>query len=221
MVEEHPEDADILYRKSAFAIQMEKFEEGWKYYEYRNSKLVDFFKETKEWNGEKIDNHSIVVFNEQGLGDSIQFSKYLIPLTKIANKVSFVVQDNISNLLKKDINNLSIETIETSKDKKYDFKIALGSLIKFFYKEKFKTNENLIQSDKDKDTKWKSKISNSKLNVGLAWSGSFNGPNEPYRSIPLNSLKKILSLNANFYCLQNEIWDRDFDYFKSSNLTGK
>ena len=76
------------------------FDDGWKYYEYRNSKLVDFFKETKEWNGEKIDNHSIVVFNEQGLGDSIQFSKYIIPLTKIANKVSFVVQDNIQNLLR-------------------------------------------------------------------------------------------------------------------------
>ena len=194
------------------------FDDGWKYYEYRNSKLVNFFKETKEWNGEKIDNHSIVVFNEQGLGDSIQFSKYLIPLTKIANKVSFVVQDNISNLFRKDIKNLSIETIETSKDKKYDFKIALGSLIKFFYKEKLKTNENLIQSDKNKDAKWKNKISNSKLNIGLAWSGSFNGPNEPYRSVPLKSLEKILSLNANFYCLQNEIWDRDFDYFKSSNL---
>tara|TARA_B100000579_G_scaffold231100_1_gene189355 strand:+ start:317 stop:2029 length:1713 start_codon:yes stop_codon:yes gene_type:complete len=194
------------------------FDDGWKYYEYRNSKLVDFFKETKEWDGEKIDNNSIVVFNEQGLGDSIQFSKYLIPLTKIAKKVTFIVQSNIQNLFKKQIENLSIETIETIKDEKYDFKIALGSLIKFFYKEKFKTNENLIQSDKDKDTKWKNKVSGSKLNVGLAWSGSFNGPNEPYRSIPLNSLKKILSLNANFYCLQNEIWDRDFDYFKSSNL---
>ena len=44
------------------------------------------------------------------------------------------------------------------------------------------------------------------------------GPNEPYRSIPLNCFKKILSLNANFYSLQNEIWDRDLNYFKSSNL---
>ena len=36
--------------------------------------------------------------------------------TKIANKVSFVVQANISSLYKKNIKNLSIETIETSKD---------------------------------------------------------------------------------------------------------
>ena len=50
------------------------------------------------------------------------------------------------------------------------------------------------------------------------WSGSFLGPNEPYRSIPLNNFRKILSLNANFYALQNEVWERDLEYFKSSNL---
>ena len=49
--------------------------------------------------GEKIVNKHIVVIYEQGLGDSIQFSKYLIPLTKIAEEVTFIVQDNIRNLL--------------------------------------------------------------------------------------------------------------------------
>ena len=52
------------------------FEDGWKYYEYRGSKLNSRFSAEKEWNGEKLDNKSIVVFSEQGLGDSIQFSKY-------------------------------------------------------------------------------------------------------------------------------------------------
>ena len=53
------------------------------------------------------------------------------------------------------------------------------------------------------------KTISSRLNVGIVWSGSFNGTNEPYRSIPLSNLHKILSLNANFYCLQSEIWQRD------------
>ena len=194
------------------------FDEGWKYYEYRNSKRVDFFKDIPEWSGEKIDKKNIVVFNEQGLGDSIQFSKYLIPLIKIAGKVTFVVQENIKNLFKEDLENLSIETVKSSKKKKYDFKIALGSLIKFFYKEKIDFKDILIQSNKELDLKWKNQISNSKLNIGLAWSGSFNGPNEPYRSIALEVFKRIFMLDANFYCLQNEIWDRDLKYFKSLKL---
>ena len=62
------------------------FDEGFKYYEFRKSKLTNFFKEINEWDGSNIKDKSIVVYNEQGLGDSIQFSKYLIPLSKISKK---------------------------------------------------------------------------------------------------------------------------------------
>ena len=94
------------------------------------------------------------------------------------------------NLFKQDVENLSIETFETIRNNEYDFKIALGSLIKFFYANKIEYKDTLIQSDINLDIKWKSQISNSRLNIGLAWSGSFNGPNEPYRSVPLVSLEK-------------------------------
>ena len=99
--------------------------------------------------------------------------------------------------------------------KKYDFKIPLGSLLKFFYKDINKYNESLIYIDSIKSKNYKKEINNSKMNIGLIWSGSFYGPKEPYRSIPLSKINNILSLNANFYCLQNEIWDRDLKYFKS------
>ena len=194
------------------------FEDGWRYYEHRNSKITDFFKDTQEWTGEKIDNKSIIVFNEQGIGDSIQFSKYIIPLTKISKNVTFAVQTNIQNLFRNDVPNLTIGTIKDCKNKKFDFKIPLGSLIKFFFKENLNKNENLLQTNKDRDLKWREKINKDKLNVGIVWSGSYNGANEPYRSVPLKSLKKIFSLNANFYCLQNEIWDRDKDDFRSLNI---
>ena len=214
-IKENPELYNYLGLRSLYEGN---FDEGWKYYEYRNSKKVDFFKDIQEWTGENINKKSIVVFNEQGLGDSIQFSKYLIPLTKIAGKVTFVVQENIKNLFREDVNNLSIKTINTIRNNKYDFKIALGSLIKFFYREKIDFKDILIQSNNELDLKWKNQISNSKLNIGLAWSGSFNGPNEPYRSIPLEVFKRIFKIDANFYCLQNEIWNRDLNYFKSLKL---
>ena len=195
------------------------FKDGWSFYEHRNSKKIDFFKETKEWSGETIKNKNIVVFTEQGLGDAIQFSKYIIPLCKIAKKVTFVTKDSIKSLFQDKLENLNIETIESCKNEKFDFKVALGSLIKFFFEKKFIKNENLIISNKDLDLKWKNKIPQDKLNIGISWSGSFNGPNEPYRSIPLQELKKLFSLDVNFYCLQSEIWDRDLHYFKSLNLT--
>lgn len=193
------------------------FEEGWKYYEFRKSKLTNLFKNINEWDGGKINDRSIVVYNEQGLGDSIQFSKYLFPLSKISKEVTFVVQKSIKNLFKR-LNNINIETYETCKDKKFDYKISIGSLIKFFYKEKIDQSVNLICLDETKKIDIENQIDFSKKNIGLVWSGSFLGPNEPYRSIPLNYFEKILSLNANFYTLQNEIWERDLKYFNSIKL---
>ena len=193
------------------------FDEGWKYYEYRKSKLTHCFQEINEWNGNNIIDKSIVVYNEQGLGDSIQFSKYLVPLSKVAKHVTFVVQDNIKNLFKNS-KRINIENYQTCKNQKFDFKISLGSLIKYFYKDKIDLEDRLIELNKTQKLDIENKIDISKKNIGIVWSGSFLGPNEPYRSIPLDSFKEILNLNANFYALQNEVWERDKSEFRSSNL---
>ena len=191
------------------------FEIGWKYYEHRNTKLKNILNDRPEWKGENIHQKSIVVYNEQGLGDSIQFSKFIIPLLKLTKNVTFLVQKNIIDIFKKDIPNLKIVSKEDFHDKEFDFKISLGSLIKFFYKEKI--NENFLINNNLFDLPFV--LNKDKLNVGIAWSGSFNGPNEPYRSIPLEALNKIFSLDINFYCLQKEIWERDLVQFKKTKIT--
>ena len=191
------------------------FEIGWKYYEHRNTKLKNIFNTIAEWNGEDIRQKSIIVYNEQGLGDSIQFSKFIIPLLKLTNNVTFLVQKNIIDIFKKDIPNLKVVSKENFHDNKFDFKISLGSLLKFFYKEKI--DESLLTNNSLFDLPFI--LNKDKLNVGIAWSGSFNGPNEPYRSIPLKALNKIFSLDINFFCLQKEIWERDLIQFEKTNIT--
>jgi len=52
----------------------------------------------------------------------------------------------------------------------------------------------------------------------LVWTGSFLGPNQPFRSIQLKNLVKILNLDINFYCLQNEIWESDKEYFNNNKI---
>ena len=194
------------------------FELGWKYYEYRPSKIKNFFPDIKEWKGEDLKSEVIAVYNEQGLGDTIQFSRFIFPLLKISKKVILVVPKKIQNLFKIDFKNLDIENNETIKNRKFDYKISLGSLLKYFYKNPIGNDESLIKLEKNSLEKWKKEINKTKFNVGIAWSGSFNGPNEPFRSIPLKSLEKIFSLNINFYNLQSEIWERDLDFFKSSDI---
>jgi len=194
------------------------FDDGWKYYEYRSSNKIDFFKSTPVWDGQDIKNNNIIVYNDQGIGDAIQFSKYLLQLLKISKSISFVVSENIIKLFKNNIKNLDIGTKNSIINKSYDYKISLGSLIKHFYKDNLDHDKNLIKINDEKFNYWNVKINKNKLNVGLAWSGSLYGPNQPYSSIPLNTLSRVINLNANFYCLQNFIWPRDQDFFKTSKI---
>ena len=194
------------------------FDDGWKYYEYRGSKTRDYFKNLPEWNGKNIKDKDIIVYNEQGIGDAIQFSKYLLQLLKTSKSVSFTVSENTIKLFKNNIKNLNIETKNSIIDKSYDYKISLGSLIKYFYKDNLNNDENIIKLNEEKYNYWKIKINKNKLNIGLTWSGSPFGPNEPYRSLPLKALSRVLDLDVNFYCLQNFIWTRDKDFFQSSKI---
>ena len=54
-------------------------------------------------------NKKILVFSEQGIGDTIQFSKYLIPLLKISKNVTFIVQEKIIKIFRNDIDGLIIK----------------------------------------------------------------------------------------------------------------
>ncbi len=194
------------------------FEDGWKFYENRGSKITGYLKNIKEWKGEDISNKSIIVFYEQGIGDTLQFSKYVYSLSKIAKHICFVVNNSIKDLFKTNLNNIKIETRESLKNENFDYKISLGSLIKFFYLEKYKNHDHLINKDQIQINTWKKKLNYSKPNVGLVWTGSFLGPNQPFRSIQLKNLHKILQLDINYYCLQNEIWDSDKSFFDKNKI---
>jgi len=211
-------DSDYLHFLGMRYLFEGDFDNGWKYYEYRSLKQLDSLENVREWKGEELNSKHTVVYSEQGLGDTIQFSKYIFPLLKISKEVTFIVQKKIQNIFRTDISNLKIGIEDSIQDKTFDYKISLGSILKYFYKEKLNKNENLIKINKDYSNKWIKEFDSKKMNVGIAWSGSFTGPNEPYRSIPLRSLNKLFSLDVNFFCLQNEIWESDLDYFKSSKI---
>ena len=193
-----------------------EFEIGWKYYSSFDPSIPNFYKklnELKELNNINLKNKHILVYNDQGIGDAIQFSKYISELLKIVKKVSFSVQDNIFNLFNNNIQNLTIEKRGLKNIQNIDYKIALSSLVKHFYSKKLDSNFNILKIV-DKNNINQSIIrSNNKFNVGLVWSGSSLS-----RSIPLKSLEKILNIDCNFYCLQNKISKEDLDIFKTRNI---
>ncbi len=216
---EHPNQIDLKFTRGTHHLIEGGFEKGWELYEFRDSIIKDdTFKNLKTWQGENLQDSTILVTSEQGMGDVIQFSKFLINLSPLCKKIDFILFDKLLPIFKKKFKNINICSKSEIYQNKYDYKISLGSLNKYFFKEKNSNSSDLINFNEDRKKYWKKKIKNKKKNIGLVWSGNFFGPKEPTRSIELKKFDELLKLDFNFYSFQNEIWDRDKKYFKDSNL---
>ncbi len=216
---DHPKQKDLKFTRGMQHLIEGEFEKGWEFYEFRDSIIKDdSFKDLKNWRGENIKDSTILVTSEQGMGDIIQFSKFLINLSPLCKKVDFIPFDKLLPIFKKEYKNISFCKKSEIVENKYNYKISLGSLNRYFFKEKNSNSSDLINFSEDKKKHWGSVLKSKKKNIGLVWSGNFFGPKEPSRSIELKKLDKLIKLDFNYYSFQNEIWDRDQKFFNNSDI---
>ncbi len=215
----HPNINDLKFTRGMIHLLKGEYDEGWNLYEYRDSIIKDgSFESIKKWQGENIKNSHILVTCEQGMGDVLQFSKFLLNLSPLCKKIDFLIYDKLLPIFNKKVKNINVCEKSEISENSYDYKISLGSLNKYFYKDKKFYSFDLVNFNEDKKKKWSTILQNNRVNIGLIWSGNFFGPKEPYRSIELKNFKNLIKLNANFYSFQNEIWERDKEFFKESDI---
>ena len=81
----NPHYADAYWNKALLKLRLGHYEEGWELYEWRwQTELKEFAPSFLQplWLGkESLDGKTILIYAEQGLGDTIQFCRY-VPNTK-------------------------------------------------------------------------------------------------------------------------------------------
>ena len=195
----YPNMRDLKFTRGLLHLAEGEYEKGWDLYELRPSKQKrKFFENIKLWRGENLKNSSILVTSEQGMGDVLQFSKFLINLSPLCKQIDFLVYSKLLPLFKKNYKNINICEVSEIQNRKYDYRISIGSLNKYFYKDVKSDTSELINFDNDKKNEWESILSKKKRNIGLIWSGNFFGPKEPYRSIELKNFSKIAKIRFEF-----------------------
>ncbi|RZO90399.1 MAG: tetratricopeptide repeat protein, partial [alpha proteobacterium HIMB114] len=189
-------------------LVLENFEIGWKQYEFRLKKNnLDILKYPEKISD--IKNKKILIRAEQGIGDVIMFSRFLIDLLFYTTDISVEIPSVLKNFFRNDQFNFT--TKKTIKLNNFDFEIFIGSLPYLLNKKNnFKIKSNLLnpqifntQVPKDKSFK-----------IGLAWSGNKNFKYDRLRSFKLKYLSKLFSLknqNIDFFCLQKDIRECDKD----------
>jgi tetratricopeptide (TPR) repeat protein len=212
------DSADIRWNKSLTLLLSGNYEEGWKEYEWRwDNKFLTGSKNKRSFSqpllpvGESLKDKTILIYAEQGLGDTIQFSRYISQVAQLGANVIFEVQPALINLLK-NLKGVGQIVGKGGSLPKFDYQCPLMSL-PLVFKTKLDTVPNIVPyvfAEKNKIDYWHKKLISARgLKVGLVWNGGFR-PEQPKlwsvnnrRNIHVSLISAALSnLNVNFYSLQ-------------------
>lgn len=204
----NPQDYDTIHNLSLIQLILGDYENGWKNYDLRwkkNNRTYKYPNFPKLTSLENLMGKKILIWHEQGLGDTIQFSRYVNLLIEKGAAVTFEVQEPLYNFFK---NNFNCQILKSAKDMQFDFQLPLLSLPKLFGMNLKNTQKiiNFFKSKTEKNNFWYQELSltDTKLNIGIAISGNPKQAIEYRRKIDLILFIPILKY-AKIYLVQKEI----------------
>ena len=207
-----PDYTEALFNKSMLLLLMGRFTEGWRLYEWRKKKAIPIAARDYPqplWLGEfDLTGKTILLYEEQGLGDTIQFCRYAPLVAQRGARVILEVPPQLTRLAA----GLAgvAQVIETGHPlPAFDFHCPLLSL-PLAFKTGLATIPAAVpylKADQAQSKAWQERLgAKAKLRVGLVWSGGIR-PNQPVsvnqrRNIPLAKFAVLKNPDVAFYSLQ-------------------
>ena len=211
----NPDYAEAYYNLSLLHLLRGNLDEGFKYHEWRlkiKKPTAAPVRTNLIWDGEQsLSGKHFVVYEEQGLGDIIQFCRYLPVLEQKGANVTFKVKSNLHALLQTMDSKTSLNT-RLPEENKIDFELPMMSLplaLKTTV-ETIPAQIPYLYADDQRKKRWNEKLGNKTVTrIGLVWSGSTWHKNDHNRSLLLNQLTSLLVLPVEFHSLQKEVREID------------
>ena len=192
-----PDYADALFARAIAALSLGDFASGWAGYERRwdhkgalQRKLSAPF---PAWQGEEIQGKRLIVYEEQGLGDVIHFSRYLGLLSQLGANVTFLVGSRLHRLLKPLAATVRIMD-ELPQGETFDFQCALLSLPLAFGTTlaSVPASTPYLSPEAQLLAHWRRRIGHHGFKIGICWEGSPH--NDLGRNIPLRCFQPIATI---------------------------
>jgi hypothetical protein len=219
-----PDYHEASWNKSLCLLLQGDFENGLQLYESRwTSEKVSEIAGKRSFDGpawlgaESLQDKTILLYGEQGLGDFIQFCRYVKLVAGLGAKVILEVPQSLATLLT-GLTGVSEFVIKGQELPPFDFCCPIVSLPLAFNTRvsSIPAENRYIASDVKKASEWRFKLGEKKKKrVGLVWSSLSNFQHDAKRSLLLSDFVKALPVDGYEYvCLQKELKDCDKEFFK-------
>jgi tetratricopeptide (TPR) repeat protein len=204
-----PDFARAHYNLALSLLLDDQFQQGWVEHEWRlkdENISPERFTDRPRWKGENLAGKSILLYAEQGLGDTIQFARYIPPVAQQAARVLVECQPHLICVLRSILDPSNI--IPRGRDvPPTDFQSPLMSLPLVFDTrlESVPDHVPYLHPDPQKLAAWREKLAggDGRRRVGLAWAGNPNFPGDRTRSLTLDKLAPFAQVrNVRFYSIQ-------------------
>ena len=204
-----PDNAGVHMNIGVLNLLIGNFEIGWKEYSWRRFDedigLTNRVYSQPLWSGEDLNGKTIFVYTEQGLGDTIQFVRYLDLLQKQGGSVLLDAQLPLESLLKS-MESINVLLKEDELLPIFDYHIPLMDLPRLFgtNAENIPSSSGYLNADKNLIEAWKKRLGPRKgYRIGLAWAGSPEHQSDTNRSMSLKDFEPLLGIEGfDFFSLQ-------------------
>ena len=213
-----PECADAYFNKSLLKLLLGEYEEGWALYEWRwkvsEGNFLRGFKQPL-WLGESsIEDKTVLIHAEQGLGDSIQFCRYIAMIEPLLPKEILLEGPRALISLLSTLKSRVTFIEQGNAIPEFDLHCPMMSLPLAFKTSGFTIPAEIpyLFAGENKTKLWQNKLAKkAHPRIGIAWSGSTSHKNDHNRSLLLKQFSPLFDLPFEFHCLQNEIRPNDLE----------
>lgn len=221
------DNSDINHLSYAHALlSNNNFEKGWQEYEYRISSLetLSQYEFTAPcWQGENLNGKTICIYIEQGVGDCIQFIRFLSLLKqRYEVKIYLVCAVPLARLFQC-VSAIDVIFCELKTIQPYDYYLLICSLplrLQIYHQAQLMP-EPYLQIHPAINFEWKQKISNTdKIKIGICWSGNPAFQNNKRRSCQLSDFLYLRQYpEVELFSLQKNITPKEEELLTIAGIT--
>jgi tetratricopeptide (TPR) repeat protein len=205
-----PEFADAHVNRALQRLLKGDFAAGWEEYEWRwrlpHLAGRDRVAGSPRWDGSRLDGRTILLSEEQGFGDAIQFVRYALPVAEMGAKVLLRCEPELKSLLSGAAGVTAVFDASQALPP-FDVCCPLMSLPGIFRttRETIPRSVPYLHARDAAVTRWRERIgaAGAGVRVGLVWASSSANKTAALRSLTPGTLAPLASVRGvSFYSLQ-------------------
>lgn len=160
------------------------------------------------WNGERLAGKTLLIYDEQGLGDTLQFCRFALSAVEAGASVALLVRARLRRLMTGLSDHIRIVTDDQARDLAADYAVPLMSLPRLFGTdiESIPARSPYLFAEPRLTADWAARLTapdDRRPRIGLIWQGDPKSQSEKGRSVGFQTIAPLLAdRDKRFFLLQ-------------------